>query len=342
MANFRQKLADAAASAGGNSSKDVLLINMQSKKNYGSIVFVPYVTGDKDSVAVLNNVMEVGYVREGTYKDEGGKEQKFKNAAWYRLLNLEDYPDLSSEEVDIYKHLRSMGSKLNGHKFSKNTTQDRQERNKRIRFKDYVLISAYVIEHRDKDGKKLHEKVPAVIAFSSKTFMQEFNKALKAKDDKAGGSTEWQMKLFNDKVKRKKYLQVSYALSDNPKKIGYIVSVSIEDFNDETIRYTGGNGDKGYDLDLTSQKEKLDQLTDPINKFLGKNGRYFNRKEIDGLTERLHELMNKYCGGNYPLAEGKTVAAVPVKDPMDGIEEKKKDLPPTDEERKTGTDDNWD
>jgi len=344
MSDFRSKLAEAAAgNGGGSASKELVLINMQNKKNQGSVVFVPFNPnhGKDDPIIVLNNVMEVGYQLALPDKDDKNKINKFPS--WYRLLNREDYPDLTPEEVDEYKSLRAMGSKLNGHKFSKNSTQDRSERNKRIRFKNYVLLVGWVIEHRDVNGKKIHENIPAVLAFSSKNFATELDKALKARDKKAQG-TEWQAKLFNANLKdRQMYLSIDYKLSEDKNKIGYLVSVSIEKFDDETVRYTGGNEDKGYLLDLTKHEDKIKNLESPIHKFVNVVGRLYNRKMIDGLTERLHELMNKYCGGQYKLKDGKTVQPVAVKDPMEGVEDKKKDLPPTDEERKSeSAGDTWD
>lgn len=342
MSDFRSKLAEAAAgSGGGSASKELVLINMQNKKNQGSVVFVPFCPNDgkDDPIIVLNNVMEVGYQLVLKDKDNPNKVNKYPS--WYRFLNKEDYPDLNPEEVDEYKVLRAMGSKLNAHKFSKNETQDRNERNKRIRFKNYILLVGWVIEHRDTNGKKLHENIPAVLAFSSKTFATELDKALKVRDKKTQG-TEWQAKLFNANLKdRSMYLSIDYKLSEDKKKIGYIVTISVEKFDDETIRYTGGNEDKGYLLDLTKYADKIKVIENPLHKFANVVGRLYNRKMVDGLTERLHELMNKYCGGQYKLKDGKTVQPVAVKDPMEGIQDKPSDLPPTDAERSTGAD-AWD
>lgn len=333
MANFRQKLAEQAANSGGSSSKDLLLINMQSPKNQGRLVFVPFTPkGYDDSVIVLNKVMEVGY--QYTYKDKNDGDKEKKNSSYYRLLNREDYDDLSPEEEDHYKFLRSLGSKLNGHVFSKNKTQDREEKKKRIRFKDYVLLVGWVIEHRDLKDKLINKQCPAILAFSSSNFTAELDKQLKARDKK-NNSSDWQTKLFNDNLERTMYLSIEYKLYDkDSKKIGYDVTINIEKFDDESIRYTGGDEDKGYNLHLDKFKEKLDLLKNPLHKFTNVQGRLYNQKMIDDLTERLKVLINKYCGGTYELKGGKKVDPVKVKDPMDGVEPEKKDLPKTDEEQK--------
>lgn len=341
MANFRQKLADAAASSGGGASKDVLLINMQNKKNQGRIQFIPFTPkGEEDSVFILNNVMEVAYQFEMKDKNDPNKKVKFNQ--WYRLLNREEFNDLNPEEEDHYKHLRSCGSKINSHKFSKNDKQNTEERKKRIRFKDYVLIAGWVIEHRNTDDKKINANVPAILAFSSKNFTEAFNKVLKARDSKVGGP-EWQVKLFNDTYKRKMYLSIDYKLYEKEsKKIGYDVSITIEKFDEETVRYTKGNDEIGYDFNLEPYKDKLAEIKFPLQKFTNVLGRLYNPKMIEGLTYRLHELMNKYCGGTYELKDNKKVDPVPVKDLMDGVKPDSKELPPTDEERSATSRDEWD
>lgn len=335
---FRDKLANNAASGPQGDGK-LKVINMQSKNNYGSIVFIPFNPKDgSDSVAVLNDVMEVKYHQK--YQDKKTKETK-SMSTWLRLLNREDYPDLNQEELDEYKDLRAMGKKLSGHKFSKSKTEDRNMRNERIRFKNYTLLVGWVIEHTDLQKKVINKNIPAILVFSSKGFDEAFNNALKAKDE-INQSTEWMVKLFNSQNVRKKYLSIKYRLRDkDDKKVGYESTVSIGDFNEETIRYTGG---KEGPLEFTEdQMNALKEIPNPINAFLGRSGRPYNAKEVEKMRNRLHELLNKYCGCNYELPDGKVVEHEEVHDPLGDVKKDPTELPPTDEEHhaKKGND-AWD
>lgn len=337
MASFREKLAQSANTSGGN-NRDVTVINMQSKANYGSVVFVPHSpnTGG-DPVEIINDVMELAYFREG--KDKDGKA--FKSKQWYRLLNREDLGNLTPDEIEEYKDLRQMGKKLDAHKFSKSDKENRKQRQGRIRFKNYTLLVGWVIEHKDTTGKIVHKGCPALLVFSSNRFNEALNNALKAKDKKSGG-IEWQAKLFNDELKKRQYISIDYKLSEDPKKIGYEVSVSIEKFDEDTIRYTDGN--ENY-LDLTSKADILKKISNPINLFLGYSGKLYNAKNVEKMRNRFHVQLNKYCGANYPLEDN-----IEVEDksaPIDVIADVKKsdkaDSIATDEERAAERkDDVWD
>lgn len=326
MSNFRERLeSNSQSNQGGNG--DLKVINMQSKKNYGSVVFVPFTPADgSDSIAILNDVMEV--MEHYTYKDSKTKVES-KGQRFIKLLNREDYGTLNADQKDTYKDLRSMGKTLHAHKFSKNQKDDRTIKNSHIRFKNYTILVGWLIEHRSaSDNKIINKSCPACLVFSSRNFDAAFNDALKAKDKKAG-SSEWEAKLFNNNLKKSMYLFIDYKLSEDKSKIGYIASVSIEKFDDETVRYTDGNVNG---LDLTSHEDKLKELPNPIRAFVGlTNGSLFNEKIIARLTERLHELLNKYCGGTYELKDGKKVKTVATKDPLDYVKkDKDEDLPPED------------
>lgn len=328
MANFREKLAQSANSGNGSNSKDVVVINMQSKANYGSLVFVPHSpnTGG-DPVEVVNDVMELAYVQEG--KDKDGKA--FKSKKWYRLLNREDLGTLTPDELEEYKDLRQMGKKFAAHKFSKSDKENRKMQQDRIRFKNYTLMTGWVIEHKDTHGKVVHKSCPALLVFSSNRFNEAFNDALKAKDKKSGG-IEWQAKLFNDEFKKKQYISIDYKLSEDPKKIGYLASVSIEKFDEDTVRYTDGNETC---LDLTKKEDLLKKIGSPISLFLGHSGKPYSSKIAEKMRKRFHVQLNKYCGANYPLEDGVEVEdkSAPV-DPVAGVKKSDKaDSIPTDEER---------
>lgn len=333
MGSFRSKLA-ASASGNDSNSKDVKVINMQSRTNYGSVVFVPFNPADKtDSVVVLNNVMELMYHNEFT---DSKTKKVTKTRRWYRLLSREDYPEITADELDEYKDLRSMASKLNGHKFSKNSKEDRRLRNSYIRFKNYTLLLGWLVEHKDKNGKIINQNCPALLVFSSKRFDEAFDKAMKARDAKLG-SRDWMTRLFNDELERKRYISISYHLSEDPKVIGYVTSVSIEDFNDETVRYTNGNESH---LDLTPYKEVLTKLDNPLNLFLYSRGNLFSAKTNANIRKRFHYLLNKYCGTNYDLHEETDPEPVPTHDPLAGLKKDDKELPP--EDGSSSSKDAWD
>jgi hypothetical protein len=150
------------------------------------------------------------------------------------------------------------------------------------------------------------------------------------------------VKLFNSQSVRKKYLSIKYRLRDkDDKKVGYESTVSIGDFNEETIRYTGGKeGPLEFNED---QMNALKEIPNPINAFLGRSGRPYNAKEVEKMRNRLHELLNKYCGCNYELPDGKVVEHEEVHDPLGDVKKDPTELPPTDEEHhaKEGND-AWD
>ena len=341
MSSFRDKLEARAQSSGNGGSRvsnDVKVINMQSKSNYGTLVFVPIAASEgTDPVGVFNDVMQVAITREGNRKKDNSA-YKFKE--WITLLNREDYPDMTAEELEEYKDLRSMGKKLNGHKFSKSKKENDKQKKDRIRFKSYTVITGWIIEHKDMNEKTVNKNCPAVLIFSSARFDEAFSKALKAKDKKFNGP-EWQTRLFNASLHRKMYLSISYHLSEDPKKIGYIASVDVEKFDEDTVRYTDGNENE---LDLTKYEDKVKLIKTPSAHFLGHGGKLYSAKSAAEMRERLHELLNKYCGTDYPLAEGKVVERVETHDPLKGVksDDSVSNIKTDKEKEAESSEDNWD
>lgn len=334
MADFRSKLAASANRSNGNQrNKDFKIINMQSKTNQGTMFIVPISPIDgSDPIAILNNVLEVKDYFDG--KDKDGKPTKMTR--WLKLLDKEEYADLSSDEKALYKSLRSKGKELSNHTFNKDKRKNDEEKKKWIRNKNYTLILAYVIEHKDLNGKVINKNIPALLVFASSRLDEALDKALKAKDVTTGGQ-EWQTKLFNRDKLRKQFMTISYRLSDNPKIIGYIASVSIEKFDDETTRLTNGKED-GLHMDDEKTQEMLKACTNPINIFLNiKLGeKLFKEEYMENLTNRLNKYLNKFCGQDNPVADKKVdPTAEKVK-----MEEKDRKLPPENEPAPAG--DIWD
>lgn len=334
MSNFRDKLRESAQGRGN--TRELKLINMQNKDNYGSLVFVPIVPADgSDSVAVLKNVLEVA--EEYTYKDRNNGDKEKKGKRFLRLLSLEDYSDLSKAQIDQYKEIRSKAKKLYKHEFSKSKKDNSSKRNGIIRIKDYTIIVGWVIEHRNKADKIVNQNCPALLVFSSSRFDEAFEEAMKIKDKKMGNS-DWMARLFNSSLHRKMYMDINYKLSDDPKKIGYIASISIEKFDEDTIRYTGGNSEE---LDLTSQKDKVDKISNPINLFVNNESEnFFSSKTANSIEYQLHRYLNKYCGTTYELNEGDSEEPEATHDPTDYVKkDDPQNLPPED---KPNNPDIWD
>lgn len=337
MSDFRSKLAQTSGS--GGSSKRLKKINMQDKRNQGTIFFVPMSPVDgTDPVAVLENVAEVK--DHYTWKDKDNVEQKGQR--WLMLLSKEDYPEMDMDDVEVYKSFKAKFKQLNNHKYDKDEKKNRELKKGIIRFKNYILMFGWVIEHKDLSGKIVNKNTFALLIFASNNFKTAFNKALDAKDKTLGG-TEWMVRLFNREVNnRKQFLNISYKLSDDKKTIGYIASVSIEKFDEETIRLTNGKTDG---LDIPASEEDIATLTNPVRVFLGlapQEGYFSDRTQLR-LTIRLNKQLNRYCGTDLEIPEEPTKEESTSSDENKDkdIPEVKRDLPKEDAPKKN-VKDIWD
>jgi len=287
MADFRDKLAQRNAASG--SSKGMKVINMQSKANYGSIVFVPITGSDgSDAIALLGKVMEVK--EKYTYEKDGKVES---GERWLKVLQKDDYPpsEMNAEKVAYLKNTRSKIKYMNDFSYHKDRKKSDDLRKGIVRIKNYTLLMGYCIEHTGLDGKIVNQNCPAILVFSSSRFDDAFEKALKGKDKNTGGS-EWQSKLFNRDELRKMFLSIEYKLSDSKKIIGYITSLQIEKFDDDTTKYTNGREDG---LHMEDKKEAIEACTNAIRIFTGtKSEDYLNENSMQKLDAVIEKWMLKY------------------------------------------------
>lgn len=338
MADFRQKLA-ASVSSNNTRSKDFEVINMQAKNNYGNMFFVPVSPSDgSDPIVVLDNVLEVLDHYKG--KDRDGKDYSGKR--WLKLLSKSEYPDLTDDEKSLYSELRTKAKTLMNHRFSKNDKKNNEIKSGLIRTKNYCLLMGYLLEHRDLNDKLIRRDKPVILVFSSNRFNDALNKSLLAKDKTTGG-TEWQAKLFNRNPLRKMFLTISYKLSDDPKIIGYIASVSIEKFDDETVRLTEGKEDG---LHMEGKDDLMNQFGPILPLWLNMkpNERLFKEDHISNFQNRLHKYLNRYCGTDYTVFDSNEVKVTEGnKDPEVKREKVSEELPPeNDPKAKDALKDIWD
>lgn len=288
MSKFMEKLKDSAENSSNHSIK---VINMQNQKLQGSLIFVPITPADgSDAICVLNSVTEVKDYY--TYKNKEGKEEKANR--WLKLLAKSDYGKLTEDEVEQYRNIKAKVKQLMNHKWHKDPKKNALLRKEWIRMKDYILLTGYIIKHTDRNGKILNKNTPAILVFSSAKFRDALYDAIDSRN-KMLGSEEWQSKLFNRDELRKQFLSITYWLSDSKDKIGYITTVSVNKFDEDTIAYTDGKID-GLHMKSDEAKKAIEACNAPaVKQWLNlTKGSLFNDEYINNFDVRMDKYLVKF------------------------------------------------
>lgn len=261
------------------SAKDRLnRVLMNTRKNQGTLRFIPLLIGNTGKPYVkLENVME--YYGDTSVLESG--------EAWYRVLPIEYYGDLTDEQKDLYFEVRGY---LNTLRDSEVCSYDE------LRVRTYSLFAGVGVRLRNVEDSLVEEIVdaPCIFTYPSKNVIDQFCDAINTKVDNMGGKKEWIPRVISTgETGRRGVVQIKFVKSTGA---GYDCSVSFEMNNSD-------EGITAIDPDYVVSKETMDKFTDLLPTFLGwmydkDNKSYFNTNAFKELRDQLKVYIKSLENGN--------------------------------------------
>lgn len=248
-----QKAAETKSKGKSNSSKSSSsdpenpFINMRNWDNHGKVSMVLFST--KDGRSGMETIMDLGVVEKwisGTTKE--GKEYGFVKKM-YLLPDPRMYGNLTDEQKERHDKLKS---KLNS-----------VPSNRGVYKQDMTLLTGYILEHKDRSNKVLHQNVPATLSIISKKFSKNLNAAINTLSDKLKRWDWIERDFVNSELTRKRYLEFDLYM-DQSEGAGYLGSVNVAKFDEDTTALTGG---KEY-FDISSNPEIIEKFENPFRRLL--------------------------------------------------------------------------
>lgn len=211
--------------------------------------------------------------------------------AWYKVLPLEAYGELSQEDLDLYNEVK-------GYLEQVSSSLDYDE----YRVRNYVLFNGILMDiHPKNTGAKVNEELkgcPCLFVYPSNGVIDAFGTAINNKIDIMKGNKEWIPAILNPTYKGYQgVMQISFSKSSG---VGYDTAVSFE-FN--------SNLNTVVDPDYEIPEEEVQKFDDVLPTFLGwmydrDNDKYFNTiafKELrDQLKLYIKELGKTNTDSNQP------------------------------------------
>lgn len=258
--------------------KDKLNRLLMNTKNYqGMVSFLPIMSkGSKNFYLKLPRVYELYLF---TSLLTGGE-------AWFKILPLECYGDLSPEEMSLYNEVKGYLDKL----------MDEEIYNYEwVRVRNYVLFNGICLSLKNNEGKSIDEynDCPCLFTYPSNSVIDAFGTALNAKIDTMKGRKDWiPMILSPNNTGRKGLVQISFNKAAGP---GYDSAVQFE-LNSEFNQVV--------DPSMVIPDEVISKFDDVIPTFIGwsydsTNKRYFN---VTAFREALAQCKQKYAEAHPELA----------------------------------------
>lgn len=217
--------------------------------------------------------------------------------AWYKILPLEAYGELSQDDLDLYNEVK-------GYLDQVESNLDYDE----YRVRNYVLFNGILMDiHPKAENAKINKDIigcPCLFVYPSNGVIDAFGTAINNKIDIMKGNKQWIPTILNPTYKGYQgVMQVSFTKSSG---VGYDTAVAFE-FNSNFNQIV----DPAYEI----PEETVKKFDDVLPTFLGwmydrDNEKYFNTiafKELrDQLKIYIKELSKTNTDSNQPADAGKT------------------------------------
>jgi hypothetical protein len=247
-------------------SKDRLnRVLMNVRDNQGTLTFVPiYSKSAKNFYIKLSRVYE--YYGDTSLLDSG--------EAWYRILPLECYGQLSPEQIELYHEVKGYLDTLN----------DNEEVGyDEFRVRNYSLFYGLCQSLKNSEGKYNEDLVnaPCLFVYPSANVVNQLCDSINAKIDVMKGRKDWLAWVLSlSNTGRKGVVQVKFVKADGA---GYDCTVAFE-FNSELNTV--------IDPEMEISEDIMSKFDDVMPAFLGwlydnANKQYFNEVGFKELRDQL-------------------------------------------------------
>jgi hypothetical protein len=243
-------------------------ILMHTKDNQGTVLIAPIF-----SKKIKNFFITISGVKEwhgSTTKLQGG-------IAWYKILPIEYYGELTTDEIELYDEVVGLWTELlNSGRFKYD----------KIRTRNYTLMTGFVKSHVDSSGKKIveHENIPTLLIFPSLSPIDAMSAAISQKTTAQKGSKEWIPFIITPKLEgREGVIMLSFVKGPT----SYQSTMGFE-FNSKLNTV--------IEPDWSLSDDVLQLFDDPIKDFLGWQGgddRYFNGEIFKELRDDMRITLKK-------------------------------------------------
>ena len=238
---------------------------MNTRDNQGTVTIIPI-----RSKGAENFYLKIPRV----YEFYGDTSLLQSGEAWYRILPRDMYPDLTTEQAELYNEVKGYLDTLND---NEEVSYDE------FRVRNYALFFGICDSLKNTEGKK-NDKLPGcpcIFVYPSNSVIDAFGTAINNKIEAMKGRKEWiPMVLSPNNTGRKGVMMISFVKSASP---GYDSTVAFE-FNSEMNTVV--------DPDMVIDEEVISKFDDTIPTFLGwiydsKNKSYFNEIAFKELRDQL-------------------------------------------------------
>jgi hypothetical protein len=264
-------------------SKDRLnRVLMNVRDNQGTLTFIPlYSKSAKNFYIKLSRVYE--YYGDTSLIDNG--------EAWYRILPLDWYGQLTPEQIELYHEVKGYLDTLND---NEEVSWDE------FRVRNYSLFYGICQSLKNTEGKYNEDIVdaPCLFVYPSANVINQLCDSINAKIDVMKGRKDWLPWVLSlGNTGRKGVVQVKFVKAEGA---GYDCTVAFE-FNSELNQV--------IDPDFEISDEMMSKFDDVIPMFLGwlydsQNKSYFNEVGFKELRDQL-KLRVKAMKGEEPEGDTK-------------------------------------
>lgn len=255
---------------------------MNTRDNQGTLTMIPVRSKSAD-----NFYLKIPRV----YEFYGDTSLLQSGEAWYRILPLDWYPNLTSEQIELYNEVKGYLDTLND---NEEVSYDE------FRVRNYALFFGICDTLKNTEGKK-NDKLPGcpcVFVYPSNVVIDQFGTAINNKIEAMKGKKEWiPMVLSPSNTGRQGVMMISFVKSAG---VGYDASVSFE-FNSAMNIVV--------DPEMVIEDEVMSKFDDTIPTFLGwiydnKNKSYFNEVAFKELRDQLKlRIKTMEAGGEQQPAD---------------------------------------
>lgn len=261
---------DKDKSKGKDKSAQLNRVLMNVKTNQGLLTMLPVMS--KSSGNFYKKLPRVYEYYGTTSKLDSGE-------AWFKIMALEDYGDITQEQKDLWAEVRgyldTLQEKESG--FVENYGQ--------FRVRNYALFTGIMSSLKDLDGNMQEEYVncPCLFTYPTNSVIDAFGTAINTKIDVMKGRREWIPYVLNPNPSGYKgVMTIDFRKSAG---VGYDATVSFE-FNSEMNTVV--------DPDYVIPDETIAYFDDVMPTFLGwcydrENKSYFNEEIFKELRDQLKQ-----------------------------------------------------
>lgn len=267
---------------------------MNTQDNQGIVTFIPFL-----SSSFNNFYLKIPRV----YEFFGNTSLLNSGEGWMKLLPIDFYGELNSDEMQLYQQVKSLLNELDNYEIGYDE----------YRVRTYSLFTGIQVSHKSNKNGQLNDlnDCACVYVFPSNSPIDAMNTAINGKIDAMKGNRNWLSAIFSPAtVGRKGVIQISFSKSTGA---GYDSNVSFELNSDFNII---------VDPEKQFSDDQVKLFTEALSVFMGwnydrDNSRMFNTTFMKEFKFALESRIKQLSEENEPLPEPKdpSVEQAEVPDP---------------------------